>query len=137
MFSAIFRSLQKSKRLREISSRLAPPADWMNQVKQGTYDRTRLDKAKTDLFDLCQTEPDLCAVLRKHGADRDTLDHLYTKLIKIGAGQYARGHFVAASALAFGFTLDYSLTHKDDDSFDIVAYNLIEYFQHNKRGPVA
>lgn len=136
MLGVILQSLKKSKRLREISSRLAPSENWMGQVSQGTCDHTRTDRAKEDLFDLCESEPDLRTVLQKHGANRDTLDEIYTNLIKIGAGQYVRGHFVAASSLAFGFTLDYVIAHKDDDSFDVVAYNLILYFQENKQGPV-
>lgn len=136
MFAAIFRSIRKSKRLRDISSKLAAPSDWMNRVAQGTCDHTRIDKAEAELFDLCKTDPELRAVLQKHGANSDTLDHVYTKLIKIGAGQYARGHFVAASSLAFGFTLDYVLAHRNDERFDVVACNLVEYFQQNKSGPV-
>ncbi len=136
MIRTIIRSLKKSKRLRCISLRLTPPENILNQVSPRTFDYTQMDKAEEELYDLCESDPELSMILQKHGANRDTINKVYTQLIEVGAGQYARGHFVAASSLAFGFTLDYVLNHKDDKDFDIIAYNLIQYFEVNRKGPV-
>ena len=50
-----------------------------------------------------------------------------------GAGQYYRGHWVAASSLVFGMTLDYLFDEKNQmdsrDNGDRVAYRLIQYFE--------
>jgi hypothetical protein len=108
----------------------------MEQVRRGTYDRGRSDQARSALFSLCETDPQLSRILGKHAADRQILDELYSNLIRAGAGQWARDHFVPASAFAFGFTLEYILEHKKDEDFRDVAWKLVEYFDQKKRGPV-
>jgi hypothetical protein len=57
----------------------------------------------------------------------------YRKLVMLGAGQWARGHWVAASAFAFGATLDYVLRELGDsatyeESIE-VASRLLDYFE--------
>lgn len=136
MFKTILNSFSKSKKLRELSLRMATPDDWMDQVAQGTHDFDDEDRAKDELFSLCENDPHLSQVLIKHNANRQLLDELHTRLIQAGAGQWARKHWVPASAFAFGSTLEYLLNHKDDSDFDIFAYTLIMYFQNNKSGAV-
>ena len=78
-------------------------------------------------------------VMAKHNADRRKLHDLYDMLVAGGAGQWAGGHFVAASSLVYGQPLDYVLTQQSgggDRSFLDVAMRLVEYFEHGETGPV-
>ena len=136
MIAAIIRSIRKSRRLRDISLRMAPPADWMEQVASGTYDHHRTEKARDELFSLCENDPNLAKILAKHNAQRATLVEMERQFVKTGAGQWARGHWVPASAFAFGFTLEYLLNHQSDKDFERVAWMILRYFQDNKKGPV-
>lgn len=121
MFGAIFRSLKKSRRLRQISQHLGQ-----------CYD----DGALCALINIAWYDPHMKDLLRRHKALPDALKQIYSKLIEAGAGQWQRGHWVAASSLVFGDTLAYLLHHAQDEDFDTVAYTLIIYFQEGKSGPV-
>ena len=115
---------------------MAAPADWMEQVASGTYEHQGAETAREELFSLCESDPELARTLAKHNADRTTLLELERRIVEAGAGQWARGHWVPASALAFGFTLDYLLHHRSDSDFEPVAWMVLRYFQENKKGPV-
>ena len=136
MIRTLLRSLFKSKRIRQISSQLETPDNWLDQVAAGSYDPQATTRGKDQLYDLCDTDPQLKGVLLRYEADRSTLDQVYSKLIKNGAGQTVRGHFVPASALTFALTLEYVLSHKDDDDFYMVAARLVQYFGDNESGPL-
>ena len=67
----------------------------------------------------------------------EDLRNLYWELIGSGAGQLAGGHFVAASALVFGSTLEYLLESKREERSNAsVVYRLIQYFEQGEVGPV-
>ncbi len=102
---------------------------------------SRRQTALSGLLDLCESDPRLAPILQKYGATRATLEELYTMLLSSGAGQWVRGHFVAASALVFPATLDYLLRMrrddlKDADSVQEVAFRLLQYFGGGEVGPI-
>jgi hypothetical protein len=115
---------------------MATPGDWMEQVASGTYDCHSAETAREELFSLCESDPELAKILAKHNSNRITLAELERHLVQSGAGQWARGHWVPASAFAFGFTLEYLLDHQSDGDFRRVAWMILRYFQDNKKGPV-
>ena len=156
MLGALIRSFRKSGKLRKISLDLGRPmlpVDWMADLM--TEDRPRLarmKRAEEDLYSLCESDPILSSVMAAHGADRETLRAVYDTLMAAGAGGWVRGHFVAASTLAFACTLDYALQELGDESRSPlrsehpdwsrrsilmhVAYKLLEYFEQSRAGPV-
>ena len=71
-----------------------------------------------------------------HGATRETLRELYWMLIANGAGQWVAGHFVAVSALGYGFPLLFLLQNLNTLPWNRICVLLIEYFERNKAGPV-
>ena len=69
------------------------------------------ERALADLLDYCESNPDVRKVMTEFKATRETLSELYKMLRMEGAGQWANGHFVPASALAHPHTLRYLLEH--------------------------
>jgi hypothetical protein len=101
------------------------------------------DSAQEELFDLILGDRTLFSLLQKHGAGREELQELYRELMNAGTGQWVRGHWVAASALCYGFTLDFVLTrsregkaaHRNPREIWLpIAFELVQYFAKGKVG---
>jgi hypothetical protein len=98
--------------------------------------------AEEELLDLIEADPALRAIMVRFGASRNNLQEAYQMLLKSGAGQWARGHWVAASALAFGPTLSYLLASTRNaqasgrDTWLPVAHRLVDYFERGKTEPI-
>ncbi len=131
MFSNLVRSMKKPGQLRRISKVLGGglSVDDLLSDKKG--------QALTELFDLCEADPKLSRVLAEHSADRGQLEATYQALIANGAGQWVRGHYVAASAFVFVPTLEYVFgAHPEEESLPEMAFKLVHYFEYGKFGPV-
>ena len=136
----LIKSLLKSWKLSRISKRLGKIrssneilASAMRQTVEGG--QSEKEKDATRLLDLVESDSDLCLILQRYGATRKVLERLYSELCVVGAGQWAGGHFVAASSLAFGPTLDYLLRSAQAGvDFRGVAYRLIVYFKSGETG---
>ncbi len=131
----MFRSLKKSGRLKRISKVLG--AELSFDVSSLASEVGTKNQALSELFDLCEADPDLSQVLTDYSADRGQLEATYQALTANGAGQWARGHYVAASAFAFVPTLEYILgAHPEGESLPEMAFKLVDYFERGKVGPV-
>jgi hypothetical protein len=84
--------------------------------------------AESAILDYCEEQPTIQALLREFEISRQDLQELYHQLIMVGAGQWTRGHWVAASALAYPDPLRYLLMRRKEDMLE-TAYNLIMYFE--------
>ncbi|MDB9818340.1 hypothetical protein OAC08_03110 [Pelagibacterales bacterium] len=80
------------------------------------------------------------SVIEKYSITETTLKEKYEQLIHYGAGQYFRGHWVAASALVFSSTLEYLFDKRNEmsgrDEGQEIAYRLIEYFNNGEMGEI-
>lgn len=115
------------------------------------------NQVEDELLGLCEGDPAVSEVMKRYGATRTTLRELFTKLQAVGAGQWAGGHYVAASALAYPHTLEFLLRYfRGVDSLadgypwsvDLtsdrpdravamrVVYEVIVYFEKGRSGPV-
>ena len=132
----MFRSLKKFGRLKRISKVLGVGASVDDFVYSLGSEIGPKGQALSELFDLCETDPDLSQVLANYSADREQLRTIYIALIANGAGQWVRGHYVAASAFAFVPTLEYVLgAHSEGESLPEMAFKLVDYFELDKFGP--
>ena len=132
----MFRSLKKSGRLKRISKVLGAEASVDNFVFSLGSEAGPKAQALSELFDLCEADPDLSQVLTNYSADREQLKATYIALIANGAGEWVRGHYVAASAFAFVPTLEYVLgAHSEGESLPEMAFKLVDYFELGKFGP--
>jgi hypothetical protein len=133
----IISSLRKQRRLRRISRALGAPLDtsrFLDDLVSGKP--SNRDRALEDLLDLCESDALLRQTMEAHGANRETLRELYQMLIANGAGQWVGGHFVAVSALGYGFPLLFLLQNHDTLPWVQICVLLIEYFERNEVGPV-
>lgn len=65
--------------------------------------------AEEALLAYCEANEQVKEVMHEFGANRETLLALYRRLQLAGAGQWAVGHYVPASAIAYPHTLRYLL----------------------------
>lgn len=115
-------------RLQKISQELGKPFD-PNKVMEALFsDDDSKTIAENALLDYCEQQPTIQALLREFEISRQDLHELYHQLAMVGAGQWASGHWVAASALAYPDSLRYLLMRRKEDIQE-TAYNLIMYFE--------
>ena len=108
------RSIRKGSKLRRLSLVLgqlsnpymAPKA--INSIDMVVRIPNEWRRAKEELFDLIEDDPELRNVLVLNHATRDDLRILYDAIFE-NCGVWAKGHFIPASALAFVYPLDYIL----------------------------
>jgi hypothetical protein len=93
------------------------------------------DSAEDELFDYCESQPAVKAVMEDFQISRKDLKEIYSQLIEAGAGQWSCGHWVPASALAYPESLEYVLSRKESDIKE-TSFNLIMYFEHGSFGIV-
>lgn len=84
------------------------PEDMMREL---VATPNRREQAENALLDYCLSQPALQSLLAEFGANRATLKDLYFTLCDTGAGQWAGGHWVAASALAYPHSLRFLLSN--------------------------
>jgi hypothetical protein len=125
----IRRSLTKRGRLKRISKILGRVEDFEQFVGHVHWQEDGYERAIQNLLDLCETDKVLGQILRDYGVDRGSLWDLYTQLAANGAGQWVRGHYVAASALASEQTLTYCLEERRKGTpIRHIAFELVECF---------
>jgi hypothetical protein len=112
---------------RELGREVKGPEDMMRELMATPNRRQQAEEA---LLNYCFVQPAIQSLLTEFGADGDTLKELYSRLCVSGAGQWAGGHWVAASALAYPHTLRFLLTNlKGGASHMEQAYSLIMHFE--------
>ena len=119
-------------RLGAISRRLGKRLSPHQMAEEILFGRGRLEKAEEALLDYCQNDPGVQEVMAQFNVSRDKLKEVYHTLVGAGAGQWAGGHWVAASAIAYPHTLRYVLSHLANDPkirLEII-YGLITHFEH-------
>ncbi len=136
----ILASIRKSMKLRSISKRLAADSErelTMADIANNSPFAKNRALAEKELFDMVENDPLLAAIMRHKGTTRTDLSNAYEDLLAAGCGQWVRGHWVAASALAFGTTLGFVLTSTKTGSISLDAMGrLLDYFQRGETGPI-
>jgi len=100
------------------------------------------EAAEQGLYALVEGDPSLGEIMRRYGATGQTLKKIYGTLRVMGAGQWVRGHWVPASALAFGPSLTFVLEStrngqdRDEQLWTYVAFRLITYFERGEIGTI-
>lgn len=138
--TGLYSSWQRGRRLKRLSRVLGRPSLDIKNLLNGEK-----KSAEDELSDLIEGDPILNSIMQKHGASRADLRRLYSTLLACGAGQWSRGHWVAASTLCYGCTLEFVLTKlREGETMQKtpkeiwlpVAFQLVEYFQKGKVGRV-
>jgi hypothetical protein len=137
--SSIFSSLRKSSDLRRISLGLALPYGF-GDVTSLIEDAANEERSLAELLDLIQSDSKLSSILDTEGADREDLKRCYIALVRHGAGQWAKGHWIAASGLAFANTLPFILQQSKNgrlnerDNWQKIVWSVLDYFENGRVG---
>lgn len=145
MFQNRIWSISKLFRLKRIARILTPAPDCGESIarklaEEGLDSFSRrfeeMDACLADLFALVREDPITRNLINYYRIDMSGLQDIYEKLVINGAGIYKRGHWIPASALAYGPTLEYILKNKDigDADFKEICYRLRDYFNFSKIG---
>jgi len=118
-------------RLAAISRELGRDFNPDQAVQELLSGRNRREKAEEALLDYCEADRNIRDVMAQFNASRDTLREVYSGLLVSGAGQWAGGHYVAASAMAYPDTLRYVLSRPASGREALLetAYRLIMHFE--------
>jgi len=132
-----FKSYKKGLKLTKISKVLAENdiRKTLENFRNGVDDTSKGDALK-ELFEISQQEEGLRMLLGKYNIDFNKFVGLYTKLKLHGAGQWIKGHYVAASSLVYGGSLEYLLRNTENKNFDSVAFRLIKWFENKESGQI-
>jgi hypothetical protein len=137
---AFFRaSRRRGNKLRKLSRVLGAAAPVT--VESLFHRHSASEAAEEELYAVIEGDPTLHAIIEKYAASRADLRNLYHLLIRSGAGQWAGGHWVPASAICYGFTLEFVLStlHKQTltrEACISAAIDLVEYFREGRVGRV-
>ena len=135
MVFGIFRSIKKSSKLVKISkvlSNVYMEFDLNTMFKKSE----EKEKAIDDLIEMAFEDPNNKPIIKKYKITKKIMKKKYHYLSINGAGVVARNHWVAASALVYPQTLSFIFDKKHKISGPKMAYILIDYFDHNRVGPV-
>jgi hypothetical protein len=136
--SKFLHSWRKSKRLQIINRELGDVSIPKTIQDLGILGARR-EKAKQELFSLIENDPLLADLMERHGGTRETLEQAYRTLCLTG-GVWARGHWVPASSLAYGGTLQFVLTSirrtADRSEWLSISARLVDYFKKGEFKPI-
>jgi hypothetical protein len=117
-----------SKKLELISLELSRPTQHVEEI----FNDSR-DKAIEALFNFCKKDGKIREIIYEYNISYQDFCNLYWELMGAGAGQWAGGHWVAASALAYPESFRYILERKTISgakrSEMETAFKLIMYFE--------
>ena len=114
--------------LQKISQQLDQPFDSKKLIKELLSGGDRRATAEDALLDYCEQQPAIQALLKESQISRHDLQELFHQLILNGAGQWACGHWVAASTLAYPESLRYAIKRRGENMRQ-TASKLIMYFE--------
>ena len=131
MLSRIVSAWRRSARIRFISREIASA----NRGYPGPTKALAKQLAEEQLISLVERDSLLQSILKRHNATGKAVRAVYAQLEAHGADRLVRGHWVAASALAFGSSLDFLLrktsngTESDDWLWTEAASRLLFFFR--------
>lgn len=116
--------------LGRISRELGRPFDARRLLDEMVHNPDRSARVDADLVDYVMSRAPLQGIIREFDLTPEAIIELYRQLAVAGAGQWAGGHYVAASALAYPHTLRFLLESKRAGLEPLeTAYSLVMHFE--------
>jgi len=134
----LFESFIRSWRLKKYSKHLSQSFGYTGSLGAKLLGESFQDNSLDEIIKLSfytVNQP----VIEKYSITETALKEKYEQLIHYGAGQYFRGHWIAASALVFSSTLEYLFDKRNEMSGRMgqeIAYRLSEYFDNGEMGEI-
>ena len=96
-------SRKKSRELRRIELDLTPSDDLADDLLQRMRSPTtnKVAVAEDELLNLCIADQNIAEIMRLYGLSRDDLREIYGLCLANGLGYWVKGHFEAASTIAY------------------------------------
>lgn len=100
--------------------------------------RDELNNAISDLYCIAKKDPTTKPLLDEFIIDESSFRELYWSLIKNGGPGYIKGHWIPASTLVFGDTLEYVLKVNNNSNLSMrdAIYRVKDYFDKNEIGEI-
>lgn len=132
-------SIKKSLWLRRISRELGRQRSSADYYDMVASERSSDDELVDELVSRVLADKMLSKIASRQSATAEDLVQAYRSLVMLGGCAFwTHGHFVAASALSFGATLDYVLSQmKDDPDWTVIGDRVATYFENRSVGHVA
>ena len=151
LFRYSINSLRKMARLRSICANLSKienhtVTDLFELSITPDYQEKK-EKEINNLIAFAKTDSAVLSIIEKYKASDTILRKLYDQLLLHGAGRYARGYWVAGSALVFPHSLEALLRYFNGENFSLpghtdynsgikVAYRMFTYFTEGEKEPI-
>ena len=136
---SICNSMRKSQRIRRLQLRISPPnqspEDMVSQFREilesGEDDSAH---ALEEFLDLCVTDEGVQKVMTQYDLDREDLKRICVQLTANGLGQWIKGHYAAASSVAYFEPLLFAVeSERREVSAREVAGRLLLYWEGKMR----
>jgi len=131
MFKNFRISLKKSGILIKIRKAVQNHKYDANSMMERLKERAEKGKLKDDreiykeeLLTLLSKDKAIISILKNHNKDFDDIRNMIKNLEANGARQIVRGHYIPASSIAFGKTLNYLCQHWNGENFEITNENI-------------
>ncbi len=100
--------------------------------------RDELNNAISDLYCIAKRDPTTKPLLDEFIIDESSFRELYWSLIKNGGPGYIKGHWIPASTLVFGDTLEYVLKVNTNPNLSMqdAMYRVKGYFDRDEAGEI-
>ena len=136
IFSQFIKSWRKSSKLAKLESRIASPgrmreyntADFVKSYFENAKDS---DRALEEFLDLCVSDEGVKKVMEVENLSRADLKEIYCMLLRVGLGQWIKGHYAALSTIAYLEPLLYVVRSKKQQKGELleIAGNLLAYWE--------
>lgn len=121
---------------------------WVSLYKINKPEKSEKVDVIDELLALAESDENTQKIINEYSANRDILRKIYNKLVLTGAGQFVKGHYVAASSLVYPQTLRFLLRYFNGKNFSVndwtereseifIAFRLIEYFKKGEVGEIS
>ena len=118
-------SIFKSMKIRKLQKKLAstsganPKNDRLKQMLDGFSER---NEALSDYLDFCVSDKQIEFVMEHYEVSRSDLERIYHRLALHGLAIWIKGHYVAASSIAYAETLTFLIAaERIENSEDRIA----------------
>ena len=139
----IFASIRKSRVLMRIGKRHSPsqcPDQFAREFVQDLRGKgpSRYEQTEQDILALFRADRGLQQVARRHNITTHEVLEWFQNLSRRGYATSVKGHYLPASALAFGFTLEYVAAQaRAEMPWGAISERLYRYFLNNEVGCVS
>ncbi len=117
--------------LQEISQKLGKDLDLEseNLIEDMFRNSEESEIALRELLDYCKKQTKTKEILKEFKISDSDFNETYKLLCRSGASQWAAGHYIPASSLAYPDSLKYVILNKNKVEHSTLSFNLIMYFE--------